>query len=80
MRGKFRNSGPFQATLRPSRTWIRMRQQLPARDIPVAVYLFQPFQKWVDGPIGATERSRVYSHVMDVLADQGHPEFASPTH
>ena len=46
-----------------------MRQQLPAQDVPVAVYLFQPFQKWVDDPIGATERSRVYSHVMVVLKD-----------
>jgi hypothetical protein len=57
-----------------------MRQQLPAQDVPVAVYLFQPFQKWVDGPIGATQRSRVYSHVMVVLDDQRHAEFASPTH
>ena len=31
------------------------------------VYPLQPFQKWVDEPIAATERSRVDSRVINVV-------------
>jgi hypothetical protein len=34
------------------------------------VYLLQPFQKRVDKPIGATERSRVDSPVMIIITDE----------
>jgi len=47
--------------------WRRRRSAL-AR--PIAVYLLQPFQKRVDKPIGATERSRVDSPVMIIITDE----------